>query len=373
VIFRQLWRRLRGGRLTRRRASWSVAVGLFIGSLPLYGTHFPLCLAACVPFRLDVITAYVAANISNPLFAPFLLTAEVEVGSLALSGHWVTFDPDRARALGIAGFAAQAAVGSLIVGALLALIGALVARGVVRDAQGDERLDAAVSRTLARYRKAPRGDRFYVAAKLTSDPVVEKLAALPEPLGVVLDVATGRGQLGLLLVELGAARLIGFDWDERKIGVARDAAGGDAEMAVGDARELSLPPADTVLLIDVLHYLPQSDQDALITRAVGALREGGRLVVREVDPGRGLKSRLTTWAERIATRSQVNRGEQLSFRPTAELAKRLGELGLDVRIENAADGTPLANAWIVGQRRATAHAPSTISPADSVDSAPRSR
>ena len=49
--------------------------------LPLYGLHFPLCLAVCLPLQLDVVVAYLAANISNPLVAPFLVTAEVEIGS----------------------------------------------------------------------------------------------------------------------------------------------------------------------------------------------------------------------------------------------------------------------------------------------------
>jgi 2-polyprenyl-3-methyl-5-hydroxy-6-metoxy-1,4-benzoquinol methylase/uncharacterized protein (DUF2062 family) len=357
VTFGNLWRRLRGGRLTRRRASLSVAVGLFVGALPLYGAHFPLCVLGCVPFGLDVITAYIAANISNPLFAPFLLTAEVEVGSLVTTGHFVTFDPDRARALGIAGFAGQAAVGSLIVGATLAVLGAFIVSALSKKEAARPELDAAVRRTLARYARAPRGDRFYVSAKLTSDPVVEKLAELSAPLGEVLDVATGRGQLGLLLVELGAQRLTGFDWDERKIQVARDAAGDDADLRVGDARAVALPSADTVLLIDVLHYLPRAEQDALLARAAAAVRDGGRVVVREVDPGRGLKSRVTAWAERIGASSRYNKGQKLDFRSPDEIAAALRALGLEVRIEGASDGTPLANALIVARRQARQAAP----------------
>ena len=166
--WKKLWRRLRGGQLTRRRAAGSVAAGLFIGSLPLFGLHFPLCVAVCVPLSLDLVTAYVAANISNPVFAPFLVAAEVQVGALILEGHFVPFSIEQARSTGVTGFVLQAAVGALALGTTLALVGAAVTAAVVRrdPPVRDDSLDHAIDRTLLRYRRAPRGDRIYVATKL---------------------------------------------------------------------------------------------------------------------------------------------------------------------------------------------------------------
>ncbi len=96
----RLWRRLRGGGLTRARAAASVGVGLWVGSLPVYGLHFPLCLALALPFSLDLVLAYLAANVSNPLFAPFLVYAEIQVGSLLLDGHFAPFSLEHARTSG---------------------------------------------------------------------------------------------------------------------------------------------------------------------------------------------------------------------------------------------------------------------------------
>ncbi len=124
------WRRLRGGRLTPSRAAASVALGLFVGCLPLYGLHLPLCLALCLPLRLDAAVAYLAANISNPLVAPWLLLAEVQIGSLLLTGALSRFDVHAARATGVMGYAAYAAIGSVIVGAVLAGIGGVIAASI---------------------------------------------------------------------------------------------------------------------------------------------------------------------------------------------------------------------------------------------------
>ncbi len=351
--WKRLWRRLRGGQLTRRRAAGSVAVGLFIGALPLYGLHFPLCAALCVPLSLDLVTAYVAANISNPLFAPFLVAAEVQVGALILEGHFVPFTIEQARSTGVTGFVAQAAVGALAMGTAMALAGAAITAAVVRrdPPAWDDALDSAIDRTLLRYLGAPRGDRIYLTAKLHSDPVVQQLARLEPPLGEVLDVACGRGQLSILLVELGlATSFTGLDWDRRKVEVCQVAAGEDGRAIVADATRAELAPADTVLIIDVLHYLPREEQRALLERAAAALRPGGRLVLRELDPKRGLRSRIAQWAERVGSRVGMNRGAVCDWVDPARLSADLEALGLSPRLVPHPDDKPSPNYLLIADK-----------------------
>jgi uncharacterized protein (DUF2062 family)/2-polyprenyl-3-methyl-5-hydroxy-6-metoxy-1,4-benzoquinol methylase len=351
---RQLWRRLRGGELSPARAAGSVATGLFVGSLPLFGLHFPLCVAVCVPLRLDCVVAYLAANISNPLFAPLLVALEVETGALILHGQHVPFTLERARELGVGGFVAEAAVGAVLVGGLLALIGAVVTWLVVsrRRARRPGALGSALERACARYAGAPRAARFYVAAKLGSDPALESLNRLDGSLGSVLDAGCGRGQLALALLELGRADSVtGFDWDADKIETARAAGAADARFERRDLREGGWPRAHTVLLLDVLHYLERADQDSVLEHAASAVEAGGRLVVREVEPGAGWRGRLTTLAEWAGRRLHVNRGAQLEFRPAGELIARLRALGFECDVAPASEGTPLANVMIVARRQ----------------------
>ena len=118
-----LWQRLRGTPGSPARAATAVALGLFIGCQPLYGLHFVLVLAVCLPLRLDAVLAYLAANISNPLVAPFLIFCEVEAGAYLTTGRFAAFDVAQARATGALGFARQLFVGGLAVGAALALVG----------------------------------------------------------------------------------------------------------------------------------------------------------------------------------------------------------------------------------------------------------
>jgi len=346
--FRLLWERVRGGELSPMRAAASVGIGLFVGCLPLYGLHLPLCLALCVPLRLDAVLAYLCANISNPFVAPFLLTLEVEVGSLLLTGQHAGFDVERARLTGVAGFALQAALGSLLVGAVLATCGAALAGSLVtrRRARREPGLAAAAKRTVGRYRGAARADRMYVAAKLASDPIAGELARLGW-LGDVFDAGSGRGQLGLLLVELGAVRSVfGIDWDERKVEVARRAARDAARFEAGDLRNAELTAADTVLLFDVLHYLPAADQDRILGRLAACLRPGGRLVLRDVD-GAERGSWLGRAAERVAGALGYNRAARMHFRSAVALQEKLGELGL--RCESITRQPTLGNVLIVAR------------------------
>jgi uncharacterized protein (DUF2062 family)/SAM-dependent methyltransferase len=329
----------------------SVAVGLFVGCLPLYGLHLPLVLLVCLPLRLDAVLAYVAANISNPLVAPVLLFLEVQVGSLVLEQRWLSLDVAGLERVGLGGLLLQTVVGSLIVASAVAALGALCAWPFARSraARQIDPFDHALSRVFARYAKVHPADRIYVPMKLLSDPVVEQLFALSEGLGSVSDVGCGRGQFGLFLLELGASALCGFDWDERKLRAARSAAGHDAEFRQGDLRTAELPPADTTLLIDVLHYLTPAEQDALLARAASRLRERGRLLIRDTEPHAGWRSRLTRAIERVATRVGYNRAGELHYRPSAEIVAALRALGLDTSA-SISGGLWLSNVLIVAQK-----------------------
>jgi uncharacterized protein (DUF2062 family) len=129
-----VWRSLRGVS-SPVRLGVSVGVGLFIGSLPLYGLHMWLCLAVCLPLRLDSVAACLASNVSNPFVAPFLILAEVELGSYLLHGVPASFDLSQARLRGITGLLYEAALGGVMIGALLGVVGGLSVALLARQAR----------------------------------------------------------------------------------------------------------------------------------------------------------------------------------------------------------------------------------------------
>lgn len=187
--------------------------------------------------------------------------------------------------------------------------------------------------------------RGYVAGKLRSDPVASCVLEIgrSSPLGSVADVGCGRGQLGVLLLEAGVATSVsGWDWDRDKIAAASRAAEGlDAHFEQGDVRKHEIPECDTVLLVDVLHYLSPTQQDALLERAAAAAR--AHVFVRELDPDRGWRSAVTRLQESITTAFGYNQGERLAFRAIAELTAPLVRAGFHTSVEPAWGATPFSN------------------------------
>jgi uncharacterized protein (DUF2062 family)/2-polyprenyl-3-methyl-5-hydroxy-6-metoxy-1,4-benzoquinol methylase len=345
---RALWRRLRG-HSSPAALGVSVALGLFIGCLPLYGLHLPLCVLACVPFGLDAVAAYLAAQISNPWLAPLLLALEARLGAFMLDRSALTLSELRLERFG--DIFERTLAGSLVVGGTLGVVGGIVTFLIAR--RSDRRPEsAAIKRTVERYRGQPQGDRLYVDLKLRTDPVVARLGELGE-LGRVIDAGAGRGQMGLYLWELGlVSELTGFDPDPRKLELARAAAGADARYEVTALGEYAATErsADCVLLIDVLHYLAPAEQDAALSRLKDWLTPGGRVLIREVGERAPFRGALTRFAERIATATGYNRASQvLNFRPLAELVERLEALGFACSVEDASARTPYDNALIVAR------------------------
>jgi uncharacterized protein (DUF2062 family)/SAM-dependent methyltransferase len=347
------WVRLRGGELTPIRAAASVALGLAIGVTPLYGLHLWIVIAICLPLRLDAALAYLAANISLPFVIPFILLTEVELGSLARTGHMLALTASEAKARALRELATEVVVGTAIFSPTLALVGGALTWGIAARARATKAertpFEAAVERVAGRYARGRKAAYHYVRGKLAADPVAGRVFALGK-LGHVVDVGCGRGQLAVLLLEGGrAARATGFDWDARKVGDAREAAQGlAATFESGDMRAMVVPPCDAALFVDVLHYLTDDEQDALLARAADAAAE--RVIVRELDPDRGWRSAVTRVQEAITTSLGYNRGARVNVRRIEKLVAPLRARGYAVRIEPCWGGTPFSNVLIVAER-----------------------
>lgn len=130
-LARQAWRRLRGGELTPRRAALSVAIGLLIGMTPAFGFHWLLVIGICVPLRLDTGVAYLAANISMPLIAPFITFTEIELGTYLLHGRWSPLRPEDMKTLAIGTIAGELLVGTAIVAPVGATVGGAITYAIV--------------------------------------------------------------------------------------------------------------------------------------------------------------------------------------------------------------------------------------------------
>jgi len=365
--FRGAWKRLRGGALTPARAAASVAIGLAIGVTPLWGVHFFLVLGICMPLRLDVPVAYLAANISLPFIAPFLSFAEIEIGARILSGAFLPLTSREAMvAHGAGRFLKEIAVGTLLFSPLMAALGGAItyaaahasaqrgARAEPSESGRSAWFETVVERVAERYARGRRATRGYVRSKMTHDPVVKAVLTIgrdAEGLGEVADVGCGRGQLAVALLESnGASKVSGVDWDAKKIADASQASHGlAATFAIGDLREEPRAPCDTALLIDVLHYFTEQEQDALLGRVATMAR--CRIVIRDLDPDRGWRSRVTRLQEAITTGIRFNRGARLCIRPISATMRTLEAHGFDAEVTPCWQGTPFANVLVTATRR----------------------
>jgi SAM-dependent methyltransferase len=209
-----------------------------------------------------------------------------------------------------------------------------------------------IARVAARY---PRmGARLYVRGKLDGDPICRQIIALCTAQGGsghVVDVGCGRGQMGVLLLDLGLATSVhGFDHDADKIGLATAASRRDPRFRFcrGDVRTETIPRCDTALMLDVLHYLTDDEQTALVKRAASAASR--MVVIRELDPDRGWRSTVTRVQEGLTTFFGYNVGARVRVRPIAPLVKALADAGFDVSVEPSWGLTPFANVAVIARR-----------------------
>lgn len=102
---------------------------------------------------------------------------------------------------------------------------------------------------------------------------------------VVVDMGTGRGELPVTAVAMGAARAYGIEYSPAAVALAQQtlaAHGGDdrAEILLSDARSVPLPDAaaDLVCFVDVVEHLTPSELHAALREAYRLLKPGGRVV-----------------------------------------------------------------------------------------------
>ncbi|MBV9656265.1 MAG: class I SAM-dependent methyltransferase [Acetobacteraceae bacterium] len=212
--------------------------------------------------------------------------------------------------------------------------------------------DDALSATAARYLRG--GDRFagrWVAGKLRHDPVHRAVLELAPDLGTVADIGCGRGQLSILLLLAGRARaVIGIDRNRRHLDQGRRAAAGLAFTPscadLGSAAEI--PACDTAVVVDVLYQLAPDRQYALLREVAAAARQ--RVLVRTLDPGRGLRSRLAITFERVALLLSPRSDRLVAPLPVADLAGILRAAGFAVSVAPCWQGTPFANVLLTARR-----------------------
>ena len=138
------WRELRLGRLDRGELAVGLAVGVFIGVLPVYGLHTLMCLYTAARLHLNPhVTVAGSAVLATPPQGVLLIALSIVTGQFILHGHVIPLsqlDLAGLSWLQIAGrFYLEWAVGSLVVGVVCALVAGLAGYGLFGVIQPGER------------------------------------------------------------------------------------------------------------------------------------------------------------------------------------------------------------------------------------------
>ena len=360
------WRRIFTGLRTEGsgpvRETMAIALGVFIGCLPVYGFHLLMCWAAGLLFGLNRIKMYLAANISNPFVAPWLVFAEVQAGAWVRRGSVHSLSREHLAATGVAVFGVDALVGSLVVGGVLAAIAAGGTYSLVRAGTEPAFADL-VRRAADRYVESSITAWEFARGKLRIDPAYRAVLSSDLLPGgrTLLDIGCGQGLALAVLAEARQAceegrwphtwpppprfdRMIGVESRRRVAAIARTALLGAAEVVEADARAIDLEPAHAVLLFDVLHLMARDEQDALLAVLADRLDPSGVLLVREADPGGGWRFAAIRFGNRFKA-MLFGTSKQQSFCPRtqAEWRECFGRLGFESDVRPMGEGTPFAN------------------------------
>lgn len=160
---------------------------------------------------------------------------------------------------------------------------------------------ARLRRIAARF-DCPISTRFYIIGKIATDPayaaVLDRFRHSDLP---IADIGCGLGLLAHYLRDQGCdVPIHGYDFDERKIQLARAAAARgelhDISFEVGDVADLP-PRAANLVLLDVLHYLEPAARQNLLRLLAARAKDGASVLIRGAVRERSWRYQLTVMQE----------------------------------------------------------------------------
>ena len=333
----------------------AIGLGLFIGCLPFYGFHLLLCWLFGSLLRLNRLKVYFAANVSNPFVAPWLIFAELQTGAWLRHGSFQNLRPRALRAVGIGAVGVDVLAGSVVIGGILAAIGAAATYALLRSSAKDAAFMELVRRASDRYMKTSITAWEFARGKLRGDPVYRAalLGGLLPSGGTLVDVGCGQGLMLALLAEARVDagqrawprfdHMIGVEIRPRVAAAARTALGADAEIIEGDARHLPLAGARAVLLFDVLHMMGRDEQDLVVGALATMLDTDGVILIREADAAAGWRFQAVRIGNRLKAIAFGAWRRRFHFRSRADWLACFAQHGLRADVQPMGGGTPFAN------------------------------
>lgn len=155
-------------------------------------------------------------------------------------------------------------------------------------------------------------------------PLKEIDNSLPQS-GKIIDLGCGEGIIADYLANKKARFVVGVDVDEKRL---KKTAKKNLVFHLADIRKFKLDEIDGAVISDVLHHMDFKDQKSLLKNIAKGLKKDGVLVIKEIDTGEFIRSRLSRfWDFVFYPRDKIH------FNDANKLKKFLESLGLEVTIK----------------------------------------
>lgn len=120
-------------------------------------------------------------------------------------------------------------------------------------------------------------------------PIFEINQTIPKK-GKIVDLGCGQGLIAFSLAQTKTRQVLGIDSNELRLPKSFQK---NLKFKKGDIIKTNLGKIEGAVISDVLHHLARHDQLKLIKNVFSNLATGGVLVIKEIDKGEFLRSRLS--------------------------------------------------------------------------------
>lgn len=185
------------------------------------------------------------------------------------------------------------------------------------------------------YRKTDFKTRLHVYGRWILCPFPRLLEHIPQE-GFHLDVGCGHGLLLTLMRRRNPAQALkGIDVSPQKIEQAKRIVSSNICFETYDIRDIEPASFDSISVVDVLYLLSASQKLDFLKACYSALRQGGKLIIKEVSKVSGWKSLFAFLQEFASVKIlHITQGEEIHFLPIQGMASLIAEAGFgspDVR------------------------------------------
>lgn len=180
---------------------------------------------------------------------------------------------------------------------------------------------------LSLYKNLSWTEKIYLDMRYSISPINSVKEEVPRA-GKIYDIGCGAGLLSnAMALESGKRDVTGIDLSDEKIDLARRSLDGRKNIRFEkiDALDCDLDGADAVVACDIFHHLPPGRQEALAGKIHGSLKEGGLLIIQDID-----KRPFHKYIFALVVDLLLHPAQKVYYRDSVQMAKMLEDKGFKV-------------------------------------------